>query len=252
MYLAYYRIGERIMKYKYKRILLKLSGEAMAEKKDGEIVNPFDVAFLADIAKVVGELVENGVQVGIVTGGGNVFRGASAKEFTRARADDMGMLVTMLNSLAVENQLNRAGVKAVTLSAVEMNKVAQLFTKERAEEYFGKGYVVVFGGGTGNPYFSTDTAAVLRACEINADAVFLAKNVDAVYSADPRKDPDAVRYTEISCHQVVDDMLGAIDLTASMIALNAKMPMELFSLKNLENILKAARGESAGTTITAE
>ena len=238
------------MEFKYKRILLKLSGEAMAEKRDGEIVNPFDTAFLRRIAAVISELVKGGVQVGIVTGGGNVFRGASAKDFTRARADDMGMLVTMLNSLAVENQLNTAGVKAVTLSAVEMNKVAQLFTKERAEEYFGKGYVVIFGGGTGNPYFSTDTAAVLRACEINADAVFLAKNIDAVYSADPKKNPGAIRYTEISCHQMVDDMLGAIDLTASMIAMNAKMPMELFSLKDLDNIIKAARGQTAGTTIT--
>lgn len=238
------------MEYKYKRILMKLSGEAMAEKQDDVIVNPFDTAFLADIAKVIGELVKGGVQVGIVTGGGNVFRGASAKEFTRARADDMGMLVTVLNSLAVENQLNQAGVKAVTLSAVEMNKVAQLFTKERAEEYFSKGYVVIFAGGTGNPYFSTDTAAVLRGCEINADAVFMAKNIDAVYSDDPKKNPAAERYTKISCHQLVDDMLGAIDLTASMIALNAKMPMELFSLKDLDNILKAARGENAGTTIT--
>lgn len=238
------------MKYKYKRILLKLSGEAMAEKRDGEIVNPFDVPFLCDMAKIIGELVKGGVQVGIVTGGGNVFRGAAAKDFTRARADDMGMLVTVLNSLAVENQLNKAGIPAVTLSAVEMNKVAQLFTKERAEEYFSKGYVVIFAGGTGNPYFSTDTAAVLRGCEINADAVFMAKNIDAIYSADPKKDPEAKRYTQISCHRVVDDMLGAIDLTASMIALSAKMPMELFSLKDLNNILKAARGENAGTTIT--
>ena len=238
------------MEYKYNRILLKLSGEAMAEKRDGEIVNPFDTEFLSRMVKVIGKLVEGGVQVGIVTGGGNVFRGASAKDFTRARADDMGMLVTMLNSLAVENQLNKAGINAVTLSAVEMNKVAQLFTKERAEEYFKKGYVVIFGGGTGNPYFSTDTAAVLRACEINADAVFLAKNIDAVYSADPKKNPDAVRYSEISCHKMVDDMLGAIDLTAAMIALNAKMPMELFSLKELDNIIKAAEGKTAGTTIT--
>ena len=222
----------------------------MAEKRDGDIINPFDTAFLSEMVKVIKELVDGGVEVGIVTGGGNVFRGASAKDFTRARADDMGMLVTMLNSLAVENQLNKAGVAAVTLSAVEMNKVAQLFTKERAEEYFRKGYVVIFGGGTGNPYFSTDTAAVLRACEVNADAVFLAKNVDGVYNADPRKDPNAVKYRQISCHQMVDDMLGAIDLTASMIALDAKMPMELFSLKELDNILKAARGESAGTTIT--
>ena len=238
------------MKYKYKRILLKLSGEAMAEKRDGEIVNAFDVPFLQEMAKIIGELVKGGVQVGIVTGGGNVFRGAAAKDFTRARADDMGMLVTVLNSLAVENQLNIAGIPAVTLSAVEMNKVAQLFTKERAEEYFAKGYVVIFGGGTGNPYFSTDTAAVLRGCEINADAVFLAKNIDAVYSADPKKDPGAIRYSEISCHKMVDDMLGAIDLTAAMIALNAKMPMELFSLKELDNIIKAAEGNTAGTTIT--
>lgn len=238
------------MEFKYKRILLKLSGEAMAEKIDGNIVNPFDVGFLETMVGVIGKLVEGGVQVGIVTGGGNVFRGASAKQFTRARADDMGMLVTMLNSLAVENQLNKAGIRAVTLSAVEMNKVAQLFTKERAEEYFEKGYVVIIGGGTGNPYFSTDTAAVLRACEVKADAVFLAKNVDAVYSADPKKDPSAERYTKISCHKLVDDMLGAIDLTASMIALDAKMPMELFSLKDPDNILKAARGETAGTTIT--
>ena len=238
------------MEFKYKRILLKLSGEAMAEKIDGNIVNPFDVGFLETMVGVIGKLVEGGVQVGIVTGGGNVFRGASAKQFTRARADDMGMLVTMLNSLAVENQLNKAGIRAVTLSAVEMNKVAQLFTKERAEEYFEKGYVVIIGGGTGNPYFSTDTAAVLRACEVRADAVFLAKNVDAVYSADPKKDPSAERYTKISCHKLVDDMLGAIDLTASMIALDAKMPMELFSLKDPDNILNAARGETAGTTIT--
>ena len=240
------------MEYKYKRIILKLSGEAMSEKRGGEIVNPFDTQFLHTMVSVIGKLVEDGVQVGVVTGGGNVFRGASAKEFTRARADDMGMLVTMLNSLAVENLLNKEGVKAVTLSAVEMNKVAQLFTKERAEEYFSKGYVVIIGGGTGNPYFSTDTAAVLRACEVNADAVFLAKNVDAVYNADPKKVPDAVRYTEISCHRLVDDMLGAIDLTASMIALNAKMPMVLFSLKDPDNILKAARGEPVGTTITTE
>ena len=198
------------MEYKYKRILLKLSGEAMAKKKkntvtgETEIVGPYDTEFLKEIAATVKMLTEGGVQVGIVTGGGNVFRGAQAKEFSRARADDMGMLVTVMNALAVENIFNLSGVKSVAVTAVEMNKVAELFTKQRAESYLQNGYTVIFGGGTGNPYFSTDTAAVLRACEINADAVFLAKNIDAVYSADPKKDPAATKYETIPCKTMIE------------------------------------------------
>ncbi len=245
------------MEYKYKRILLKLSGEAMSKKKknevtgETEIVGPYDTEFLKEIAATVKTLTEGGVQVGIVTGGGNVFRGAQAKEFSRARADDMGMLVTVMNALAVENIFNLSGVKSVAMTAVEMNKVAELFTKRRAESYFEEGYTVIFGGGTGNPYFSTDTAAVLRACEINADAVFLAKNIDAVYSADPKKNPNAVKYDTIPCKTMIEKGLKVIDISASTIADGAKMPMELFAL-TAENILRAARGERVGTTITVE
>ena len=244
------------MEYKYKRILLKLSGEAMALKRkneatgETETVGPYDTEFLKKIAKTVKELTDGGVQVGIVTGGGNVFRGAQAKEFTRARADDIGMLVTVMNALAVENIFNGCGVKSVAMTAVEMNKVADLFTKQRAETYLQNGYTVIFGGGTGNPYFSTDTAAVLRGCEINADAVFLAKNIDAVYSADPKTNPDAFKYETIPCKEMIEKGLKVIDISASTIAESARMPMELFSLKDTDNILRAARGERAGTTIT--
>lgn len=246
------------MGFKYKRILLKLSGEAMALKRkntetgEDEIIGPYDTDFLKKIAETVKALTEGGVQVGIVTGGGNVFRGAQAKEFTRARADDIGMLVTVMNALAVENIFNTCGAKSIAVTAAEMNKVAELFTKQRAESYLQNGYTVIFGGGTGNPYFSTDTAAVLRGCEISADAVFLAKNIDAVYSADPKLDPDAVKYETIPCKTMIEKGLKVIDISASTIAYGAKMPMELFSLKDTDNILRAARGERAGTTITVE
>ena len=246
------------MGFKYKRILLKLSGEAMALKRkneetgEDEIIGPYDTEFLKIIAGKVKALTEGGVQVGIVTGGGNVFRGAQAKEFTRARADDIGMLVTVMNALAVENIFNTCGVKSVAVTAAEMNKVAELFTKQRAENYLQDGYTVIFGGGTGNPYFSTDTAAVLRGCEIGADAVFLAKNVDAVYADDPRLVKNPEKYDTIPCKTMIEKRLKVIDISASTIAYGAKMPMELFSLKDPENILRAARGERAGTTITAE
>lgn len=221
----------------------------MAEKKNGQIVAPFDYEFIKTIASVAKELTSHGVQIGIVCGGGNIIRGAKSKEYSRARADDMGMLSTMMNSLVVEDVFNSVGVKSKALSAVEMNKVADLFTKRAAIEYLQSGYTVIIGGGTGNPYFSTDTATILRACEIEADIALFAKNVDGIYNADPRLVADAKKYEYLTCDEIISKQLAAIDLPAVFLAKENKMPFTVFGLKDPENIIKVAQGANPGTTV---
>ena len=234
------------MEYIYRRVLLKLSGEALS---NGGGKGPVDPDFLSVVADVIGRLVNDGVEVAVVTGGGNIIRGEGAKAFSRARADDMGMLSTVFNSIAVEDALNSKGIKAVMMTAVEMNKIAPLFTVQKADEYLKSGYVVIIGGGTGNPYFSTDTATVLRGCEINADAILLAKHVDGVYDKDPAKHPDAKKYTEITFDRMIRDELTVIDIPSSCMAEKAGKTAALFSLEDPYNILRAAKGENPGTII---
>lgn len=232
----------------YKRILLKLSGEALAVNTEkGEIIN-FDA--LRQICAVVKQLHEQGVEVALLVGGGNIWRGARNKEgFSGARADDMGMLATVINSIAIENVLMGMGVKAVTFSAVEMNKVATLFTSRAADECLSDGKVIILGGGTGNPCFTTDTGAILRAIEIKADIAMLAKNVDAVYSADPRKVENAKKYDTISYSEILEKNLTVIDAAATCMARDNSMPVLLFGLNDPNNILRAVHGESIGTII---
>ncbi len=232
----------------YKRILIKLSGEALGNGADeGDILN-FDV--LSNISLVVKKLVDSGVQVAILIGGGNIWRGArNGVSLDRARADDMGMLATMINCIAFEQALKKEGVNSVVMSAVEMNKVAKLFTARDAIASLENGSVVILGGGTGNPFFTTDTGAILRALEIEADIAFLAKNIDGIYSADPRIDKTAVKYDKITFAQVLEQNLKATDPASTCLAMENGLPILLFALDDPENIVKAACGEAIGTII---
>ncbi len=232
---------------KYRRILLKLSGEALAgEKKTG-----FDFKVMGEVCGVIRRCVDAGVQVGVVIGGGNFWRGVKNGEgyIERTRADRMGMLATVMNCLAVADVLEQQGVGAKILTALEMPAMGELYTHERAMEYLGDGKVVLFGGGTGHPFFSTDTGTVLRAAEIGADVILLAKNVDGVYSADPAKDPNAVKYDEIGYGEVLAKRLGVMDLTATSLAMDNHIPVYVFALKDPENILRAVSGENVGTLV---
>ncbi len=232
----------------YKRVLLKLSGEALASGAEGREIINFD--YLHQICQVVKKLHDDGLQIALLVGAGNIWRGGrNSSNLSRARADDMGMLATMINSIAIETELNGMGVPAAALSAVEMNKVADLFTSRTADAYLNEGKVIVLGGGTGNPYFTTDTGALLRAIEINADVALLAKNIDGLYSADPRKDPTAVKYDEISYAEVLAKNLRAIDAAAVCLAMDNNMPILIFGLDKPENILDAVYGENTGTVI---
>ncbi len=232
----------------YKRILLKLSGEALAAGAESRDIINFD--YLEEICSVIKRLHAEGVQIALLVGAGNIWRGGrNSSNLNRARADDMGMLATVINCIAIENQLNGMGVPATVLSAVEMNKVADLFTARTADSYLNEGRVIVLGGGTGNPYFTTDTGALLRAIEINADIALLAKNIDGLYSADPRKDPTAVKYDEITYAEVIEKNLRAIDASASCLAMDNKMPILIFGLDKPENIIDAVYGKKIGTVI---
>ena len=193
-----------------------------------------------------------GVQVGLVIGGGNFWRGVKngSGKLQRSHADAMGMLATVMNAIAVADALEQHGMDARVLTAVEMNKFAEYFTRDTANRYLNEGKVVLFAAGTGNPYFSTDTGAVLRGVEIEADAVLMAKNVDAIYSADPKKDPNAVRYTDLTYAQVLDQGLKATDVTAMALAMDNNMPMVCFGLAEENSILRVVRGEKIGTTVT--
>ena len=232
---------------KYKRILLKVSGEALA----GDAHRGLDFDILRKVASVIAQCTRQGVQVGVVIGAGNFWRGVKdgADKMQRSHADHMGMLGTVMNCIAVADVLEHMGIDARVLSAVEMPKFAEYFTRDLAERYLSEGKVVLFACGTGNPYFSTDTGAVLRGVEIEADAVLLAKNVDGVYSADPNKDPTAVKFDRLTYDEVLARHLQATDTTAMTLAMDNHMPLIVFALADPENILRVVAGEALGTVI---
>lgn len=231
------------MELKFKRVSLKLSGEAMGGKE------AVDFDAVERIAADIKTLNDAGVQVGVTIGGGNIWRGRSSGEMDRNKADQMGMLATAINSLAMEDALRRAGVPCKVLSSLPMEKVCDTFTSQRAEEAFAAGKVVIFACGSGLPFFSTDTAAALKAAETRADVLLLAKNVDAVYSADPNLVKDAVRYSHLRYDEVIEQDLKATDLTAITLCREQHIPILVFAMKENGNILKAVCGEDVGTLI---
>ena len=232
---------------KYKRILLKISGEALAGDKHRGL--DFDV--INSVCAVIKEARDLGVQIGLVIGGGNFWRGVKdgADKMQRSHGDAMGMLATVMNSIAVADALEKHGVDARVLSAVEMNKFAEYFTRDTAERYLNEGKVVIFAAGTGNPYFSTDTGAVLRGVEIEADAILLAKNVDGIYSADPNLDPTAVKFDELTYDEVLARHLKATDTTAMTLAMDNHMTLACFALADPKNIIRVICGEKIGTIV---
>ena len=237
---------------KYKRVLLKVSGEALGEKTVQGDGFGLDFAKMNEVAASIKSCVDMGVQVGLVIGGGNFWRGVKngSGKMQRSHADSMGMLATVMNAIAVADVLEQHGLDARVLTAVEMNKFAEYFTRDLANRYLNEGKVVLFAAGTGNPYFSTDTGAVLRGVEIEADAILMAKNVDAIYSADPKKDPNAIRYTDLTYAKVLEDGLKATDVTAMALAMDNNMPMVCFGLGEENSIIRVVRGEKIGTTVT--
>ncbi|MGE4352796.1 MAG: UMP kinase [Oscillospiraceae bacterium] len=231
----------------YKRILLKISGEALAgSKKRG-----FDFEIVTNVCQAVKKCVDLGVEVGIVVGGGNFWRGVKDGEgkIERTRADHMGMMATVMNCLALADVLEQEGVEVRVQTALEIRAVAEPYIRLRAIRHLSKGRVVIFGCGTGCPYFSTDTAAVLKAAEINAEAILLAKNIDGVYSADPAKESNAVRYDSISYDDVLAKHLAVMDSTATSMAMDNKIPVLVFALKDPKNIVRAVLGEKIGTIV---
>ncbi len=233
------------MQSKYKRILLKLSGEVLA----GEEGRGLDFDTVTTVCKVIKECTEMGAQIGIVVGGGNFWRGRSSGEMDRPRADQMGMLATAINSLALQDTLIQLGVEAKVLTALQMPQVAEIFTKSKAVEYLEDGQVVIFGCGTGNPFFSTDTAAALRAAEIDAEIIFKATNVDGVYDKDPNKFDDAVKYDELTHSEVLSKGLKVMDSTAASLCRDNGISILVFNLDKPENIVKALKGENIGTVV---
>ncbi len=231
----------------YKRVLLKLSGEALA----GEKHTGFDHQIVGQICEVIKTAVGMGVQVGVVIGGGNFWRGVKdgGGRMERTRADYMGMLATVMNSLMVADALGQHGVEARVQTAIHMVPIAEPYDRERAVRHLEKGRVVLFACGSGCPYFSTDTAAALRAAEIGADVLLLAKNIDGVYSADPRQDPSAVRYETIGFDEVLAKRLQVMDSTATSLCMDNQIPVLVFALRDPENILRALRGEKIGTIV---
>ena len=231
----------------YRRVLLKLSGEALA----GEAGTGLDFRIMSRVCGVIAECVRDGVQVGIVVGGGNFWRGVKNGEgrMERTRADYMGMLATVMNCLALQDVLQQQGAEAKVLTAMRIEHVGEPFSVDKAEEYLNSGKVVVFGGGVGSPFFTTDTGAVLRAALIGADAILLAKNVDGVYSADPKKDPNAARFDTLSYAEVLERRLAVMDSTATALAMDNNIPVLVFALKDPENIRRAVRGENVGTLV---
>jgi len=229
-----------------KRVLLKLSGEALAgDKKTG-----FDEATVMKVAKQVKELVDAGTQVGLVIGGGNFWRGRTSENIDRTKADQIGMLATVMNCIYVSEIFRAAGMGTQILTPFECGSFTKLFSKDRAMKYFEKNMVVFFAGGIGHPYFSTDTATVLRAVEIEAEVILLAKVVDGVYDSDPKLNPNAVKYDEISIQEVIDKQLAVVDMTASIMCMENKMPMLVFGLGEENSITNTVKGKFNGTRIT--
>ena len=231
----------------YKRVLLKISGEALA----GEAGRGLDFTVIENVCKAIKQCTELGVQVGIVVGGGNFWRGVKdgGGKMERTRADHMGMLATVMNCLALADVLEQMDVEVRVQTAIEMRAIAEPYIRGRAMRHLGLGRVVIFGCGTGSPFFSTDTAAVLRAAEVEADVILLAKNVDGVYSADPKLDPAAVKYDAISYDEVLAQHLAVMDSTATSLSMDNKIPVVLFALKNPVNIVRVVMGEKIGTIV---
>ena len=231
---------------KYKRVMLKLSGEALA----GENGFGIDFNIAMNIAKAVKELVDMGIEVGAVVGGGNIWRGRSGEGMDRTTADYMGMLATSINALALQDSLEALGVDTRVQTAIEMKEIAEPYIRRRAMRHLEKGRVVIYGAGTGNPYFSTDTAAALRAAEIEADVILLAKKVDGVYDKDPHKYDDAKKYDELSYIEVLEQGLQVMDSTATSLCMDNNIPILVFALDNPENIKKVVLGENIGTIVS--
>lgn len=229
-----------------KRVLLKLSGEALA----GSNKTGFDEETCRMVALQVKEVVDMGVQVGIVIGGGNFWRGRTSENIDRTKADQIGMLATIMNCIYVSEIFRSVGMKTNILTPFECGSFTKLFSKDRANKYFEKGMVVFFAGGTGHPYFSTDTGVLLRAIEVDAEAILLAKAIDGVYDSDPSKNPDAKKYDEVSINEVIEKRLQVVDLTASILALENHMPMYIFSLNEPGSIVKTVKGDFNGTRVT--
>lgn len=236
---------------KYKRILLKLSGEALSGPDKKQVID-FDI--LQQFAKEVKTIVDAGVQVAVVIGGGNIFRGASVEKsgIDRVQGDHMGMLATVINSMAIQSSLEKYGMVTRLLSAIKMEQVAEPMIRRRAVRHLEKGRIVIFGAGTGNPYFTTDSAGALRAIEINADAVLKGTRVDGIYTADPEKDPAATRYEKISYDEALSKNLKIMDLTAFALCKENNLPIIVFDMNKPGNLLRLINGESVGTLVTNE
>ena len=229
-----------------KRVLLKLSGEALAgEKKTG-----FDEATVLGVAKQIKTIAEEGIQIGIVIGGGNYWRGRTSETIDRNKADQIGMLATIMNCIYVSDICRYIGLKTEVFTPFVCGGFTTLYSKDKTEESFAEGKILFFAGGTGHPYFSTDTATVLRAIEIGADAILVAKAIDGIYDSDPKLNPNAVKYDEISIEEVVDKRLAAMDLTASIMCMDNKMPMLVFGLEGEDSIINTVRGKFSGTRVT--
>ena len=233
------------MEPKFKRVLLKLSGEALAAGKG------FGLNFekVQDICKSVKKCTDMGVEIAIVVGGGNFWRGREGGEMDRTRADHMGMLATVINSLALADGLEQAGVEVRVQTGIDMKEIAEPYIRNKATRHLEKGRVVIFGCGTGNPFFTTDTAAALRAAEIEADIIFKATNVDGVYDSDPKKNENAVKFDELSFIDVLNKELHVMDSTAASLCMDNNIPILVFNLNDPENIVRAIKGENNGTIV---
>ena len=229
-----------------KRVLLKLSGEALAgDKKTG-----FDEPTVLKVAEQVKQLSDAGIEIGIVIGGGNFWRGRSSENIDRTKADQIGMLATVMNCIYVSEIFRSVGMMTQVLTPFECGSFTKLFSKDRANKYFSRGIVTFFAGGTGHPYFSTDTATVLRAIEIEADVILLAKSIDGIYDSDPKTNPNAMKYDEISIQEVIDKRLGVVDLAASILCMENKMPLLVFGLNEENSIVNTVNGVFSGTKVT--
>ncbi len=231
---------------KEKRILLKLSGEALA----GDKHTGFDEATVLEIARQVKAVHDDGAEIGVVIGGGNFWRGRTSENMDRTKADQIGMLATIMNCIYVSEMFRSTGLETEILTPFECGSVTKLFSKDRANKYFGQGKIVFFAGGTGHPYFSTDTGIVLRAIEMEADSIYLAKAIDGVYDSDPKTNPAAVKYDSVSIDDVIANKLAVIDMTASVMCMENRMPLVVFGLNEKDSIINTYNGKFNGTVVT--
>ncbi len=232
----------------YKRVLLKLSGEALA----GEKGTGFDEGICVPVAEQIKELVDSGVEVAVVIGGGNFWRGRSSETIDRTKADQIGMMATVMNCIYMSEICRSVGLMTQVLTPFSCGSFTKLFSKDRVNKYLGKGMAVFFAGGTGHPYFSTDTATALRAIEIEADVILAAKSIDGVYDSDPAVNPDAKKYDTMSMRDIVDNKLGVVDLSAAVLCMENKMPMLVFGLDGENSIVNTVNGVCRGTVITVD